>query len=114
MQCVFATPGRCTEWLGIVDQILEEDETKPKKQRHTARRIYDRRKEEHAFPGGYTIVKDYVRDALRGHKEGFVPLLHPPGGAQADFGEASAVVGGVEQKAHFLCVDLPHSDDALS
>jgi transposase len=100
-------------WLGIMDQILEEDEAKPKKQRHTARRIYDRLKEEHAFPGGYTIVKDYVRQARLRHKEVFVPLTHPPGDAQADFGEALAVVDGVEQKAHFLCVDLPHSDDAF-
>lgn len=100
-------------WLGIIDQILEDDEAKPKKQLHTARRIYDRLKEEHAFTGGYTIVKDYVRHALLRHKEVFVPLVHPPGGAQADFGEALAVVGGVEQKAHFLCVDLPHSDDAF-
>ena len=68
-------------WLGVVDQILEDDESRPKKQRHTARRIYDRLKEEHAFTGGYTIVKDYVRDARLRHKEVFVPLAHPPGDA---------------------------------
>ena len=56
-------------WLGVVDQILEDDESRPKKQRHTARRIYDRLKEEHAFTGGYTVVKDYVRDARLRHKE---------------------------------------------
>jgi transposase len=50
-------------WLGIIDQILEGDEARMKKQRHTARRIYDRLKEEHAFTGGYTMVKDYVRAA---------------------------------------------------
>ena len=100
-------------WLGVVDQILEDDESRPKKQRHTARRIYDRLKEEHAFTGGYTIVKDYVRDARLRHKEVFVPLAHPPGDAQADFGEALVVIGGVEQKGHFLCVDLPHSDDSF-
>jgi transposase len=100
-------------WLGVVDEILEHDESQPKKQRHTAKRIYDRLKEEHGFRGGYTIVKDYVRDARLRHKEVFVPLAHPPGGAQADFGEALVVIGGAEQKAHFLCVDLPHSDDAF-
>jgi hypothetical protein len=42
-------------WLGVVDQILENDESQPRKQRHTARRIYDRLREEHAFTGGYTI-----------------------------------------------------------
>ena len=100
-------------WLGIIDEIREDDEAKPKKQRHTARRIHDRLKEEHAFMGGYTIVKDYVREARLRHREVFVPLVHPPGDAQADFGEALVVVGGVEQKGHFLCVDLPHSDDCF-
>jgi len=100
-------------WLGVIDQILEDDESRPKKQRHTAKRIYDRLKEEHHFAGGYTIVKDYVREARLRHREVFVPLAHPPGNAQADFGEALVVVAGVEQKAHFLCIDLPHSDDAF-
>ena len=43
----------------------------------------------------------------------FVPLAHPPGDAQADFGEALVVIAGVQRKAHFLAVDLPHSDDAF-
>jgi len=42
-----------------------------------------------------------------------VPLTHPAGEAQADFGEALAVIGGVECKAHYLAMDLPHSDDCL-
>jgi transposase len=100
-------------WLGIIDQILEDDKTQPKKQRHTAKRIWDRLKAEHAFAGGYTVVKDYVRDARVRHKEVFVPLAHPPGDAQADFGEALVVIAGVEQKAHFLCMDLPQSDDSF-
>lgn len=45
----------------LIDQILEDDEARPRKQRHTVRRIYDRLKDEHAFTGSYTIVKDYVR-----------------------------------------------------
>jgi len=40
----------------------------------------------------------------------FVPLTHPPGQAQCDFGEAWVVIGGAEQKAHYLAMDLPHSD----
>ena len=100
-------------WLGIIDQILEDDKTQPKKQRHTAKRIWDRLKVEHAFTGGYTVVKDYVREARVRHKEVFVPLVHPPGDAQADFGEALVVIAGVEQKAHFLCLDLPQSDESF-
>jgi len=43
-------------------------------------------------------------------REVFVPLRHDPGHAQADFGEALAVIGGVEQKIHFFAMDPPHSD----
>ena len=49
---------------------------------------------------------------LRG-REMFVPLTHAPGEAQADFGEALVVIAGVEQKAHYLAMDLPHSDDCF-
>jgi transposase len=59
-------------WLGIIDQILVDDQTQPKKQRHTAKRIWDRLKAEHVFKGGYTVVKDYVRQARLQHKEVFV------------------------------------------
>jgi transposase len=70
-------------------------------------------KAEHSFNGGYTVVKDYVRLARVRHKEVFVPLAHPPGDAQADFGEALVVIAGVEQKAQFQCIDLLHSDDCF-
>lgn len=55
-------------------------------------------------------VRDYVHPRRLRLKEAFVPLAHPPGHAQADFGEAWAVIGGMRQKVHFLVVDLPHSD----
>jgi transposase len=100
-------------WLGVIDAILEEDKTQPAKQRHTAKRIFERLKAEHGFCGGYTIVKDYVHRAELRSREMFVPLTHAPGEAQADFGEALVVVDGVEQKAHFLAMDLPHSDDGF-
>src|SRR5208282_6842721 len=40
-------------WVGVIDAILEEDKSKPSKQQHTAKRIFDRLRAEHAFPGGY-------------------------------------------------------------
>jgi transposase len=43
----------------------------------------------------------------------FVPLTHLLGEAQADFGEAWVVMAGVKLKAHFLAMDLPHSDDCF-
>ena len=56
------------------------------------------------------IVKDYVREQGLRSREVFVPLSHSPGHAQADFGEAMAVIGGALRKIHFLAFDLPHSD----
>ncbi len=94
----------------IIDRILEADRAAPPKQRHTAKRIYDRLRAEHGFTGGYTIVKDYVRAQRARAREVFVPLAHPPGHAQVDFGAAVAVIGGERRKIHFFCLDLPHSD----
>ena len=97
-------------FTGVIDAILEGDSKVPRKQRHTAKRIFERLKDEYGFDGQYTIVKDYVRERGRQTQEMFVPLSHPPGHAQCDFGEAVAIVGGVERKVHYCVLDLPHSD----
>lgn len=97
-------------FTGVIEQMLETDASRPRKQRHTAKRIYERLRDEYGFAGGYTIVKDYVRGQRLSQREVFVPLVHEPGHAQADFGEAVVRIGGVEQKAHFFAMDLPHSD----
>jgi len=104
---------RLGPWLGVIDAILEDDRQRSAKQRHTVKRIFDRLGEEHGFKGGYTIVKDYVRIATLRGREMFVPLTHSAGEAQVDFGEALAVIAGVERKAHYLVMDLPHSDDCF-
>jgi len=100
-------------WVGVIDAILNEDRERPRKQRHTSKRIHQRLREEHGFSGGYTIVKDYVRLRKLRQREMFVPLAHPAGDAQADFGEALVVIGGEERKAHYLAMDLPQSDDCF-
>jgi transposase len=97
-------------FTGIIDAWLEADRSVHRKQRHTAKRVFDRLREEHDFTGGYTIVKDYIRERERQGREMFVPLAHPPGHAQADFGEAMVILDGVERKAHFFAFDLPQSD----
>ena len=97
-------------FTGVIDRILEDDHMVPRKQRHTAKRIFERLRDEYGFDGQYTIVKDYVREHRRWTKEMFVPLSHPPGHAQCDFDEALVVIGGVQQKAHCFVLDLPHSD----
>jgi transposase len=94
----------------VIEAILEADRSAPAKQQHTAKRIFERLRDEHGYDGGYTVVKDHVRRQRARGREVFVPLAHPPGHAQVDFGEAVAVIGGVQQKVHFFCLDLPQSD----
>jgi transposase len=97
-------------FVGLIDQMLEDDKIRPAKQRHTSKRIFERLRAEHGYAGGLTIVKDYVLGQRQRQREMFVPLRHDPGHAQADFGEALAVIGGVERKIHFFAMDLAHSD----
>ena len=84
-------------FTGVIDRILEEDKDRPKKQRHTSKRIFERLRDEYGFAGGITIVKDYVYGVRQRQRVMFVPLAHPPSHAQVDFGEALAVIGGVER-----------------
>lgn len=97
-------------FLGVIDAILEADKQAPPKQRHTAKRIFERLRAEHGYGGGLTVVKDYVRERKVSVRETFVPLAHPPGHAQVDFGECVGVLGGVRQKMHVFYMDLPYSD----
>ena len=96
--------------IGAIDAMLDADETAPVKQRHTAKRIWVRLRDEHGFAGGYTTVKDYVRRVRTRRREVFVPLAHPPGHAQIDFGAAVGVIGGKRSTLHLFCMYLPHSD----
>ena len=96
--------------LERVRQILETDKSMPKKQRHTAKRIWERLQKEEGFTGQYTIVKDAVRDIKKTSQEVFMPLTQPPGEAQVDFGQAVVKMGGILRKIHFFVMCLPYSD----
>src|SRR5262249_48012209 len=84
------------------------------KQRHTAVRIYRRLRDEHGYTGGLTTVKDAVRAWRRSHAEVFVPLAHPPGEAQVDFGEAEVTLDGRPTKVAVFVMTLPYSDAIYS
>src|SRR5438105_6473709 len=66
-------------FTGIIDDILTQDEGRPRKQRHTSKRIFERLRDEHGYAGGITIVKDYVLARRLRQLEVFVPLRHDPG-----------------------------------
>lgn len=96
-------------FLGRIAGILEADMDLPKKQRHTAKRIFERLREE-GYSGGYTAVKDAVRELRRTTQEVFAPLVHRPGEAQMDFGQALVKMDGVLRKVMFFAMALPYSD----
>ena len=75
------------EW---VSGVLDSDREMPRKQRHTAKRIWERLRDERGFEGGYTAVKEVVAEFKAVKREVFVPLIHRPGEAQVDFGHALA------------------------
>jgi len=101
---------RLGQFLGVIEEILEADKTAPPKQRHTARRIFERLRDEYGYTGCSSQVRAAVARARRRQKEVFVPLSHPPGHAQFDFGEATVVIAGVEQKVALAVMTLPYSD----
>lgn len=90
----------------FIDQILEDDKSAPKKQRHTIKRIHARLIEERGADVGYSTVGDYVR-AVRKRSgevdEVFIPRHHEPGhGAEVDWGEASVILDGEKTKVHLF------------
>jgi transposase len=66
-------------YTGWIDAWLAEDEGRPRKQRHTATRVYKRLCEEHGYAGSYGTVRRYVMRTRRGSGEVFVPLVFSPG-----------------------------------
>lgn len=101
------------EYARKADEWLEADLRMPRKQRHTARRVHERLVDECGFEGSYSSVQRWVkrwRQRHRGEAEGFSELEWAPGSAQVDFGQALAVIAGVERTVHFLVVSFPYSN----
>ena len=94
----------------FIDQIIIDDKKVHRKQKHTALRIFERLRDEEGFNGGYTIVREYIKDKKRKNKESFVPLHHPPGDAQVDFGEADIYLNNKLERCHYFTMTLPYSN----
>jgi transposase len=97
-------------FLPVIHQILEDDKKAPRKQRHTARRIFERLRDEHGYSGGLTAVKAAVAARKLRTAEVFVPLAHPPGEAQVDFGQAEVTLDGQAVTVALFVMTLPYSD----
>jgi transposase len=96
-------------YLKVIDRWLEDDKERPKKQRHTAVRVYNRLQQEHDFKGSEPSVRRYVREAkLRlgvGARQVFIPS-DPQAGfeAEVDWGRCTAILGGKETRLKLFCM----------
>ncbi|WP_166822094.1 IS21 family transposase [Thalassoroseus pseudoceratinae] len=97
-------------FVPMIHEMLKSDRTSPPKQRHTAKRVFDRLREEHGYTGGLTVVQEEVRRWREQSAEVFMPLSQLPGTAQADFGEAQVILNGEPTKVAYFVMSLPYSD----
>lgn len=100
-------------YANIVEEWLLDDLRQPRKQRHTGRRVHDRLVTEHGFTGSYATTQRWVkrwRQARLMPGDGFNELEWEPGSAQADFGEAVAIIKGQRVVTHMLVVTWPYSN----
>lgn len=94
----------------LVEEMLGSDLGQPKKQRHTARRIYLRLREEYGFTGSEPSVRRCVGQIRKRQPQVFAPLEYEAGSeAQVDFGEAEILIDGQRQTVQFFCMKLCYS-----
>ena len=99
----------------LIDSWLAEDKKAPRKQRHTAKRVFKRlRKEADGFNCSYRLVAEYVKkkklELNLKRKEGFIPLNHSPGEAQGDFGAADFYENSMRHSGKYFVLDFPYSN----
>jgi len=97
-------------YIPFIEDALREDRKAPRKQRHTAKRLFNRLVKEHSYDGGYTAVKEAVRAFKQRTQEVYIPLSHPRGWAQVDFGYAEIDLAGERIEMAFFVMTLPFSD----
>ena len=101
-------------FAGWVSKVLSDDLSAPRKQRHTARRIYDRLVEEEGYAGSYATVCRFVREWRLAQRQspgdGYLELDWAPGTMQVDYGNFVATVAGRSLELKMLAVTLPQSN----
>lgn len=98
----------------VIEGWLTADERRPRKQRHTAQRVFDRLVAEHGYAGSYSppvqrLVKQF-RAEHRSRAEGFLELQWPPGRRRSISVRGMAIIAGVRLVLHLLVVTFPFSN----
>lgn len=100
----------------LIDSWLYTDKKAPRKQRHSAKRVHKRLKEEAKdYNCSYRLVAAYVsmkkKELHLNNHEGYIPLDHSPGEGQADFGYADFYENGkLHHEAKYLVLSFPYSN----
>jgi transposase len=107
--------GKLDPYKHLIDEWLEKDKQAKRKQRHSAKRVYDRLKEIHGdeFNVSDRAVRKYVamkKANTSQQVDGSLPLLHPGGEAQCDFGDAQFIERGKIFNGHYLNLSYPYSN----
>ena len=96
----------------FIIRCLESDKNAPRKQRHTAHKIYERLIAECGFEGCEASVRRTVAELRCNIHDIFVPLSYEPAEAvQVDWGEATIILGGCKQKIQIWCMRECFSGD---
>lgn len=124
--CPLPTPAsavthesKLDQFKHLIDEWLQADKLAPRKQRHTAKRVFKRLQEEvNGFNCSYRLVALYVAQKKKElnlkKKEGYLPLNHHPGEAQADFGYADFYENGkLYHNVKYLVLSFPYSNGAF-
>ena len=92
----------------IIKEWLESDQQVARKQRHTSVRIDERLRNEYGYNGSASGLRRYVGQIKRemglARREMFVPLEQVFGEAEIDWGEAIAILSGIEKKVKVFAI----------
>ncbi|MFB9968301.1 IS21 family transposase [Sinosporangium siamense] len=115
--------SRLDTFKPVIDEMLRADLDAPRKQRHTAKRIFARLLDEHqAAEVSYQMVRAYVArrrgeikiEAGRGPPQAFVPQSHRPGvEAEVDFGDVTVRIAGEQVKCFLFAFRMSYSGKAV-
>ena len=104
-------------FAALIDAWLLADRDVPRKQRHTARRVWQRLGAEHGVVVSERAVAKHVRARRRAlglSAEGFVPQQYAPGAeAEVDWGQATVILAGVPTVVHLYVIRTSHSGAAF-
>ena len=107
-------PSKLDAFKETINRWLLEDKAVWHKQRHTAKRIYDRLVLEEGYDGSYPIVQRYVKEQKsKKTDKAYLDLVWEPATAQVDFGQADIVYHGDKMRIHYLVVSFPYSNVGL-